>query len=280
MIFRTATWTLAVLLLALSACSKQTIEGDPLSLESARSARGSRTLLSIIPWATTDRPAPTSLETEAEDGMFLTIYEVLEGEHAGERLLQIRSLGHEPGAWRLTRRLTSKTEPLEMRYQTIESGALMLSYSLNHERGVRVEMDPAALTLPELLEPGKTITREMKLRLPLLDNPKRLREKGTGISEITYVDDQAVQTAAGRFDAAHVREVFTSRFSAATAERIIDRWFAPGAGLIAERWTEEVRVLGVVIEQNGMTIRVLPPGSAEPALTTDSAAARASPNDR
>ncbi len=249
------------------------VGGDPLSLEGARQARAAALIGDLLPWTDPARAGASSLEARTGESEWTAAYEILEGANAGGILLQTRRPGLEPGTWTTTRRVRGEAEALEERFQTIDpaDGSLVLAHSLNFERGVRVEMTPAPVAVPARIEPGQTLSREMRIRLPLLDNPKRLREKGSALSEMTYLDDQRVNTAAGRFDAAHLREVFTSRFAAATAVRTIDRWFARGGGLVAERWVEEVRVLGVVVERTRFAIRVLPPtaiGQPEPAAGT------------
>lgn len=252
-----------LLLLLLPACTPPIIDGDLLALEAARAPRATATLHELLPWTNARNAKPSPFETETPEGEFVTAYEILEGPNTGGVMLQVRAPGLTPTSWFITRRVEGDGVSLEERAQTIDpSGdSLVLSYSLNFERGVRVDMDPAPITVPARIEPGETLTREMRIRLPLLDNPKRLREKGTAISEITYLDDQRIRTADGTFDTKHFREVFTSRFAAATAVRTTDRWFAPGKGLIAERWSEAVSVLGVVIERTKFAMRILTPES-------------------
>lgn len=255
--------SLLFLLALLPACSSRVIEGDPLSLEAARPPRSAATLQELLPWATATSPKPSPLETKTTEGEFVIAYEILEGPNSGGVMLVTRAKGLTPTSWLITRRIEGDADALEERAQALDpaDGSLVLSHSLNIERGVRVEMNPAPVTVPARIEPGQTLSREMRIRLPLLDNPKRLREKGTAISEITYVGDQRIRTADGAYETKHLREVFTSRFAAATAVRTTDRWFAPGKGLVAERWSEEVSVLGVVIERTKFAMRILIPES-------------------
>lgn len=248
-----------------SACSSPIIEGDLLSLEPARPPKTAATIQELLPWTRPGHAAPVSFEIESPPGEFVTAYEVIEGEHSGGILLEARREGPDPGTWIITRRIEGQEKPLEERHQALDAadGSLVLPYSLNFERGVRVEMDPPPFTVPARLEPGETLSREMRIRLPLIENPRRLREKGTALSEFTYVDDQRVRTDVGTFDARHLREVFTSRFAAANAVRTIDRWYSPGRGLVAERWHEEVTVLGVVIERTNFAMRVIAPATRD-----------------
>lgn len=251
---------LLLLVLFVGGCTSKPIKGDPLSLEAPRPAHAEFTLSEVFPWTAGERAKPTDLEIELSDGVWTTRFEVLEGPATGGVMIQTRRAAPEPGAWTLTRQFENQENAQEERHLRLdESGSLIMSEMLNFERGVRVEMEPPGLAVPSRLEPGGTVERASKLRLPLIDNPKRLREKGTGRAEIAYLDEQRVQTRAGVFDAMHLQEVFTSRFSAASAVRTIDRWYAPGNSLVAERWVEEVTVLGVVIERSRQAIRALPP---------------------
>lgn len=231
-----------------------------LPIEPPRPARSAIELESLIPWARRVKPMPTPLERETSPGVFETRYAIVDGPMKGGTLLMSREARSEGAGWTITSRVEGRDAPLDVRHQSIDpdDGSLVLTLLVNHERGVRVEMTPAPVTVPARLAPGDRLARDVALRLPLIENPRRLREKGTGRSEFTYEGEQEVTTPAGTFAAHLLREVFTSRFSAATAVRTIDRWYAKNRGLIAERWEEEVTVFGVVVERSIRGMVVLP----------------------
>ncbi len=245
--------------LPLGCASHSAIAPDALGLLSVQPATGALT------------PADTYLvlSKEPREGTagsgepMVREYDIIEGKHAGAVLVEeVRRKSPDVEAWTVTRRVKTKKEPLEeATFERREDGGIVLTGSVNHDRGVIVEMDPRPVTIPASLEPGAMHKQEMKMRLPLISRPSRLRDKGTGTMELTYVDDQAVRLGGGgeRITARHTREVFTSKLGKATAVRTIDRWFAPGHGLVAERWTEEVRLFGgMPIESSVFAIRLKP----------------------
>jgi hypothetical protein len=255
-----ATMAAAGLTLA-GGCASKALKGELLGLEPPREARGEFVFAEVFPWADERRPRPTDFETDSGDGAWVTRYEVLEGPKAGGVLVESRRSGPSAGEWLIARRYQDREMPHEERHHCFEEqGSFVMPEMLNFARGVRVEMTPPGVSGVARLDAGATVTRDSAMRLPLLNNSKKLREKGTGRAEITFADAQRVRTRAGAYDAMHLREVFTSRFSAASAVRTIDRWYAAEKGLLAERWVEEVMVLGVVIERSRETIRVLPAG--------------------
>lgn len=232
---------------------------DPgLGAETPRPASRTLTLADMVPWAAREGDAPTSIERKEGASEYIVMYEVTEGAHKGAVLRESRRPGPTPASWLITRHIEGEAKAQEERLQKLDesSGSLLLPSTKNFERNVAVLFDPPALTAPAILGAGETVRTEFKMRLPILDKPSKLREKGTGRSEITSVSEQRIRTGAGEFDAVLVREVFTSDFSKASAVRTIDRWYAPGVGLVAERWHEEVKAFGIPIESSSQAIRV------------------------
>lgn len=260
--------------LGLAGCSTAPTQGAWVR-EEARPPKLRADLRELIPW-TADGGQPTDYEIEAEPGVFVTTYEVVEGPDAGALMRSTRRPGPEAGTWLMTRKLDSEDEPREERLQLIDpsSGGLILRSMKNFERNVNVQFSPGALTVPASLAPDQSVVSEMSLRLPYLDRPGKLREKGTGRAEITYAADQRVRIGERSVDTRLLREIFTTTLTSAVATRTIERCFAPGKGLVAERWEEEVRVFGVVVERSVQAIRVLPPGEeagSAAAITPDAA---------
>ncbi|MDX2113999.1 MAG: hypothetical protein SFZ24_00075 [Planctomycetota bacterium] len=259
---------LAALCCVLAGCASKRPAGAGATLDlwEQRDPGRAASLASLVPWARQSGGKPASLERALGSERFEARFLVLEGAHAGKVMVQTREPGPEPGSWRLTRSIVDADEPQEQRLQQLDAatGDLVLAQQLNFERGVIVELAPFPVTVPATLTPGAALEREMSIRLPLIDNPRRLREKGTATSQMSYTADQRVSTPAGSFDARLLREVFTSRLNMATAVRTIERWLAPDAAIVAERWNEEVTVFGVVVERSRQTIVALDPDPDSP----------------
>lgn len=188
---------------------------------------------------------------------------VLEGKLAGREILD--HWREENGGFVMTRQTGGETDLLEEQaYRLDESKGLVLERSVNHARGVIVEFTPRLVAMPARLEPGTTVTQLMQLRLPLVKNPKKLREQGTATRELALVGTQMVRFRGQEAAAFHVREVMTNGLNAASAVRTTDRWLTPGAGPIAERYEEEVKAFGITVEKTRRVMVLLAPGVTTP----------------
>lgn len=207
---------------------------------------------------------PSEAEAKGEKGALEAVYDVVEGEPRGGALILARAPGDGPGVWQLSRRNQKSGALIDESTVALEdSGDVVLRKSLNHERGVRVMLDPPIRVLPKKLEAGAPLSQAAQIRLPYIKTPSKLRERGDATSELTLLGRQSVRVMGKDVEAFVVREVFTSKLQAATAVRTTDRWYAPGLGLVAERWQEEVTALGLVVERSGRAILLRgPPGAA------------------
>ncbi len=186
-------------------------------------------------------------------------WRVIEGEHAGGFILE--SWREENGTFTMTRRLESETTLLEEQtYRLEESKGLVLERSINHERGVIAEFTPRMLVLPNSLSTGNADVQTLRLRLPLIENPKRLREQGTTKRELTLLGTRSIRLGARELRAWRVREVVTNTLGAARAVRTTDRWLTAELGSVAEQYEEEVKALGFTVEKT-RRVMVLEPAS-------------------
>jgi hypothetical protein len=262
---RIAAWIAAMVMAAAIAGCRSTPRDTPDDLGIGTAIDGPTTLTAqeCAPWI---EPAWTGDATER--------YTVVERSGPARVMVIAREPGQAPGHWTITRRFEGDAQPLEVtRLRLAPDGGLTLAGASNVERGVRVVLDPPPTAIPARLQRGVPDHAEMSIRLPRLDAPGRLREQGRAERTLTFLGERLVRLGERETPAAHVREVFTSRLSAATAVRITDRWYVRGRGLIAERWTEEVRALGVVVESSGRAMRATGAGSGA-GYPTDSAPRR------
>jgi len=141
---------------------------------------------------------------------------------------------------------------IERRQHVLLAGpTLMLHQIENHDRSVRIEFKPDALSMPASLAPAAAAPSTHAIRIVDLKNPRKLRERGTGDSQLVYENDQTITVPAGTFETRITRETYTSTLQHAVATRVIVRWYAPApVGLVRERWTEEVKALGLIVERS------------------------------
>ncbi|HBS29915.1 MAG TPA: hypothetical protein DEB06_10820 [Phycisphaerales bacterium] len=209
-----------------------------------------------------EREPVAGAERPGSDGALVSRWEVLDRSLEGREVREVREerTTSGPGQWRVRTIIDGHTEAIEERTIRLDPArdGLVLAESLQHERGVRVVMTPPPLAMPSDLAPGAPFVQTMGLRMPLLENPRRIRAQGTGDMTLEHDADQPLTLDGRVIRCRRLREVFVTAVPPARAVRTTERWFAPGLGLVAERWREEVRVLGVVTERTERTIRLIP----------------------
>jgi len=173
-------------------------------------------------------------------------FKILRGQHAGQTLhLTITRDGDRAT---ITRSLEDGTVLNEQHVRVRKNTAIETSFK-NHERNVIVELKPK-----QTLWPIDGLTKHMRIRLPRLDNPSKLKERGTATSITTIESIDLIETPSGPLEAVRVRTVFESQLRAASATRTTDRWYTNELGLVAERWDETVTAFGITIERSERTI--------------------------
>jgi hypothetical protein len=149
-----------------------------------------------------------------------------------------------------------------------DDGALVMPSMDNIDREVRVVFEPPLLVFPAALDPGATVREQSKMTVHPIDKPARVKERGTGTIDITFVALERIELHGKPVDAARVRVVFRSDLRAADAEHVTERWLDPGgeeegadaaragSGTLRESWAEEVVVLGLAKTTTRQTFEV------------------------
>lgn len=89
-------------------------------------------------------------------------------------------------------------------------------------------------------------------------DPRRRKDRGTGERIARYVRDAEVVIGGRRLRAKVLDSTFTARLGAATATRTTELFVVAGLGPVAERWTREVVVFGLVrTVREGVRVRDL-----------------------
>jgi len=175
-------------------------------------------------------------------------FDILRGDHLGETL--ILTTTREDDRATITRTLESGTVLNTQRIRLQLDAAAETGFE-NNERNVIVRLSPR-----QALWPISGSTQNMRIRLPRLDKPDKLKERGTATSTTTIESIDLLETPDGPIEAVRVRTVFESDLRAATARRVTDRWYTNELGLVAERWDEIVKAFGLTVEQSARTIRL------------------------
>lgn len=238
-----------------------TIETDaptPWTTEAASTER-SLAARDVMPWL-----------FDAEARAHTARYLIVEGEHAGDHLLEVREpieLDGGGSAWKVTREAVAQGadagsgEVLNERVFAIaDDRGIVLDSMVNHARGVIVEFDPKMRSMPESLEPGAPFERESDVRLPKIANPEQLRDQGSAKMTLELLGAQRVTTPMSSFEALRSLETFITDTRFAKATRTIERWIAPDTGVVAERWSEDVKALGLFGGSSRQAILLLDSG--------------------
>lgn len=174
-------------------------------------------------------------------------YRIIEGDDAGRVLIRQVRPDSGPARWRITDTLGNEPKPIEERIVSLaDDGALILEEHRDYSHGVIVEFTPKLVHLPSELAPGEPFRQVMQLRLPLISKPNRLREKGVSRREVTLVGESELLLEGKPVRALHVRETIENDLGAARSTRMTDRWYSEDEGLIAERYEEAVKALGLI----------------------------------
>lgn len=89
-------------------------------------------------------------------------------------------------------------------------------------------------------------------------DPGRRKDRGTGERVARYARDAEVVLDGRRLRTKVLDSTFTARLGAATATRTVELFIVPGTGPVAERWTREVVVFGLVrTVREGVRVRDL-----------------------
>ncbi len=237
-----------------------------------RAASGPLAMIEAMPYLAPGFGGPTPLEREERGGdggeVFVSRYRIVEGESEGASLVIERGEAGDE-RWRLrTYVQPSDSTGSESQGRRLmqdeevglsEDGGAVLLESINHAEGVIVRITPALIVLPALLGAEEPFTQRAQMKLPLIANPSKLREHGTVVKTMRIVGLQRIEVGGESFECVRVHETHASSLSMARSERITESWYAPGVGLIARRYTEAVKALGVTVRSRRQTIEAMLP---------------------
>lgn len=190
-------------------------------------------------------------EGEASEQAFA----VRSGEHEGEtgvRAVRRDDAGRAVVSWTIE----GEDEPLNQSVlERADDGGLVVVRMPNRERDVVTRFEPPFVHFPPELARDEPFEQDLRMLVADFDEPDRVNRRGDSTSTLTLLGGARV-TVDGRDVVAGVtRAELVSTFGPARVTRTTDRWLVPGEGLVAESWTEVVRVAGFVSERREQEIR-------------------------
>jgi len=140
-----------------------------------------------------------------------------------------------------------------------EQGNLVMPATLEHKKQALSVFDPPLLIAYAELPPGERRQTQAKMRVLSSTDPSRQREAGRAVRSIEYVHDERIATPLGEFLAKRIEVRFTADLTFADADKYGTYWVVPGLGVVAQAHEEEIRILGVISEQNRRSLVLLQP---------------------
>lgn len=192
-------------------------------------------------------------------------FSIVAGDDAGRtRLLQVRAHDDQNILLRISLMGDEKTQSLQ-NFAVNAEGNLVSWRDTNYAHEVFTEFKPPMIIFPHELGPDRpAVTQSLEFIVHPLADRQKIKQRGKAEVTISLVGAQAVNTPDGQRDAVHVRTQLAVNFGAATVERTTDEWFLPGAGLIADSFDEQIKVLGVTTEHTTQTAVADPMPSSPP----------------
>lgn len=170
-------------------------------------------------------------------------YRALSGEHAGKVVVITTAPAEAPSTWTIDVRAEAAPEPVRIDTVRVEkSGAVVLLESLNPGDKVVSRYQPPMVLLPAQLAPGETADQRFEITVHPVSNPAAVSNRGKATHTLTLEGRGALPSVGA---ALVVRAELAIELSGANVKRITESWYARGTGLVAERFSEEIRILGL-----------------------------------
>lgn len=217
----------------------------------------------------TAAPAPPSPNAEIATGEPISASAVLiPGEFHYQSLndpaiaLRVLREQSESGGWTVRRWLLpapgASERLVNQQHYLITPEGLFLAEQLDHVERVEVVFEPPMLLIPSVMSPGDRHEQALHMTVHPLGNRKRVRAEGPARSIVEYLGQDRIDRSGGQISAALIRHHLTATLGAANVNNTTDQWLLPirdhGAesawSLIAERRTEQTRVLGLQTRAN------------------------------
>lgn len=179
-------------------------------------------------------------------------YAITSGEHAGKELNV--TTARSADRWTATYTLAGATDPLRIDTLQERSDALVLLETITPSENAISRYDPPLTVLPARLAPGEPHEQTVMLSVHPVSDPSRTTQQGPAKQTLTLEGAERITTPAGDFDAHVVRAKLDINLPGATVNRESFSWYAPGDGLVADEFREEIRILGLFPRTTTMRI--------------------------
>jgi len=125
-----------------------------------------------------------------------------------------------------------------------EQGNIVMTAIIDRDDQAISMFDPPLVVAFRELPAGIEQKSQSAMRVVDMNNPSKQRETGTATRTMKYAANQRLRTPMGEFTAKRIDVHFTADLKLADADEMSTIFVVPGAGIVAERSTEQVKVLG------------------------------------
>ncbi len=141
-------------------------------------------------------------------------------------------------------------------------GGVALARVTSHDRGTVTEFVPPMLVIGASGEPGEQWRQRFALVVRPIDEPTKIRNRGTAEYTLTYTGIVRLSLDGEPVDAAAFVEEMNASLSAATVRVVTRHWYALGGGasggpvgMVGEHHQEMISVLGLPGERTERELR-------------------------
>jgi len=137
----------------------------------------------------------------------------------------------------------------------VTEAGVVLERITKHDSGTITEFRPAMVLMPMRAEGGFTLEQRLAMVVHPMDDPTKIKSRGTATYTLEYAGVSSVSLAGGAVEGAGFVERLEASFTGASVMNVTRKWYAEGKGMIALQGEESVSVLGLPAEKKVREIR-------------------------
>lgn len=135
-----------------------------------------------------------------------------------------------------------------------EASDYLLHAMIEHDENALTLFEPPLLLLPAMLTPGAPVLAESSMRVVRADDPRRMRERGTGRQSITYVGRRLIETPHERTETHYFEVEFRADLRLAdVVETTLIHGTMSGA-LVVEESSQSISILGLPADDHSVLL--------------------------
>jgi len=135
-----------------------------------------------------------------------------------------------------------------------EAGNVVLTAVIDHANNALSLFEPPLVVMPAELPRGKPFEARTAMRVVDSRIQSKEKERGSAVRTVEYIGKRLLNTPIGEIECVQLRISFTADLRMADAETLTMLYVAPEYGVVAEQWSEVVKVFGALTSEKGEVI--------------------------